>query len=1091
VRGDADALEDISYCSAACCLGTGSSATTQSSLKTIWKKRKRPTTTPSDFSDYDDDSDESEFNGNRGSAASTVSERKLKMVKDKPIAPKQTSEAAVQSSRAAVQASGVTKKRKDRLTKKLSMSPRDPVVGKMVAYSASHEDWMETEVPAPKRKSSNGKKPKTALYESAKGSFLVGRIHNVTLKPGVARTDKKYEVRWTQTGYQTSKHLHRLTLAQVHRGISNYETLAGKRMNKTTFDKLCRVPSGEVMQVVDDLDDYVVLDTSANNMIMEQEYPENLEVIEQLKTLDFQPSRKLRAPGDLFTHDDSTTQTKIKKSKMEFFETASSSFFAYLPLPFWESTVKETNMYAADDHGTKVTLDELIKWLGIMFYMALNPKGEYANYWGEQIETQVFGGDHLGLESVMSLKRYIYIRKNLCFRYAVTPEHLKADPAARIRPLMNALKSTCLLFVDVGRNIAVDESSIACRSKYGRHLIVYNATKPTGKYHFKIYACCCASTWLMTGFRLHCNSDLDQRLLGVKTAEEIRLQKDKNKFSSAVRDIVLEVTESLQGSKRIVNTDNFYSSVILLNTLKNVGLYGRGTVKATSAHFPKAHMLSKQSDEARGSSLQGVCTAAGIVAASWKDGTTVNVISNADPSSMGVVTRLVGQVHNKFPAPACIAEYNKYMQGVDRLDQLRANYSLADGHSFQKWHKKLALAFIDIARVNAYVTKRLRDNYRPSRNPHREFMTELAREMMNGQWRDSVDDGGFFVAGLDATATTVGRKSASTPVTPTTPSTPTIPCEFVLSSEVFPEATRGKRGCKVCKFEGRPATMKTNFCTKHNVCLCSTTNLPAHPLLKDIACPHVDWSCWRKYHEFYLRQGLFNGKGHIMRSSKLHIARRGLNMNDSTVPPPERPQHALTSSTPQAAQTSSPYVSDRESTAFSLPYTSSVEEELISSPRRQAPGPTSDYSDQGMTLSSNDHAQTPSARSMASSDTTSSPPLHARYAPGPTSDYSDQGMTLSSNDHAQTPSARSVASSDPSVAYSPPTLVVTPFDGAAENATMEARTPVTPVQQPFTPSMATVEFVSVGSVISHMSKSMDYGDSKHDSGDDQDYGDDV
>jgi hypothetical protein len=67
--------------------------------------------------------------------------------------------------------------------------------------------------------------------------------------------------------------------------------------------------------------------------------------------------------------------------------------------------------------------------------------------------------------------------------------------------------------------------------------------------------------------------------------------------------------------------------------------------------------------------------------------------------------------------------------------------------------------------------------------------------------------------------------------------------------------------------------MNTVYCYIHNVCLCSNT----YTIRGDLAilvCPHLDWNCWRKYHEWYLPKGLFNDKGHIKRSSKLHIARK-------------------------------------------------------------------------------------------------------------------------------------------------------------------------------------------------------------------------
>jgi hypothetical protein len=124
------------------------------------------------------------------------------------------------------------------------------------------------------------------------------------------------------------------------------------------------------------------------------------------------------------------------------------------------------------------------------------------------------------------------------------------------------------------------------------------------------------------------------------------------------------------------------------------------------------------------------------MAASWCDGNIVTIISNADPSTISTVTRLVKR---KIGVPAlCIKEYNTNMQGVDRNDQIRARCSVADGHSFKKWYKKLGFAIVDIARVNAYLTQRLcMNDPRSSRDSHRQFMIELIQEMLNGKWQDA------------------------------------------------------------------------------------------------------------------------------------------------------------------------------------------------------------------------------------------------------------------------------------------------------------------------------------------------------------------
>ncbi|KAJ0391562.1 hypothetical protein P43SY_003932 [Pythium insidiosum] len=74
-------------------------------------------------------------------------------------------------------------------------------------------------------------------------------------------------------------------------------------------------------------------------------------------------------------------------------------------------------------------------------------------------------------------------------------------------------------------------------------------------------------------------------------------------------------------------------------------------------------------------------------------------------------------------------EYSNYWgnQAEDEIFGVNTTFGLEN--FMTKWHKKLALAFIDIARVNAYVTKRMVDESDKSlRNQHRQFMIDLASE---------------------------------------------------------------------------------------------------------------------------------------------------------------------------------------------------------------------------------------------------------------------------------------------------------------------------------------------------------------------------
>lgn len=90
---------------------------------------------------------------------------------------------------------------------------------------------------------------------------------------------------------------------------------------------------------------------------------------------------------------------------------------------------------------------------------------------------------------------------------------------------------------------------------------------------------CFSTSWIALDYKLHCNrSDIVGRLVGVVSNQErMALQQELVKVGK-IRQQVLEVTRPLFGTNRVVNTDNYYSSVQLLQELRVKGLYGRGAI---------------------------------------------------------------------------------------------------------------------------------------------------------------------------------------------------------------------------------------------------------------------------------------------------------------------------------------------------------------------------------------------------------------------------------------------------------------------------------------------------------------------------------
>ena len=205
---------------------------------------------------------------------------------------------------------------------------------------------------------------------------------------------------------------------------------------------------------------------------------------------------------------DQTKGSTIKAEMQSRFTNPLSSFLAFLPLEFWKLFVFETNRFAASrqaeatlvegpavNWASRLTLKELFTFLGILIQMTMRPTpGQtYTNCWQDKRWHPY--------TDRMPLRRFQAIRGMLHMTEKGFPEESSNDALYKVRPLLNVLKKTLGDYLIPGSDLALDETSVACRSKYGRNLIFYNNTKPSGKYHFRFYALCDSDSYAICGIQ--------------------------------------------------------------------------------------------------------------------------------------------------------------------------------------------------------------------------------------------------------------------------------------------------------------------------------------------------------------------------------------------------------------------------------------------------------------------------------------------------------------------------------------------------------------------------------------------------------------
>ena len=114
----------------------------------------------------------------------------------------------------------------------------------------------------------------------------------------------------------------------------------------------------------------------------------------------------------------------------------------------------------------------------------------------------------------------------------------------------------------------------------------------------------------------------------------------------------------------------------------------------------------------------------------WQDTHPVVVLStNTDPGKIVDVNRKKkdGSVIS-IPCPSAIADYNKYMGGIDHNDQLRQYYHVR--LKCRKYYKYIFWFLFDVTLTNSYILSRYNPDLSSSIKHIKEFRMEIAKELI-------------------------------------------------------------------------------------------------------------------------------------------------------------------------------------------------------------------------------------------------------------------------------------------------------------------------------------------------------------------------
>uniref|UniRef100_A0A672KS12 PiggyBac transposable element-derived protein domain-containing protein n=1 Tax=Sinocyclocheilus grahami TaxID=75366 RepID=A0A672KS12_SINGR len=416
------------------------------------------------------------------------------------------------------------------------------------------------------------------------------------------------------------------------------------------------------------------------------------------QTLRFLPARE---PGPQLSAADSHSPMSLFKL---FFTESSVANLCHNTNAQAARAIAKGRKYKWRDVG----VDELYRYIGLVFYMAVVKMSSIADYWRQD---SLFSLPFPA--TVMSRDRYRTISWNVQMshpdadkendRKRGTAQH---DRLFRIKPLMNTIRLACKAFYHPRRNVAVKERLVACRAKTG--MTRCTKVKPT-KLGFKFFVLSDSSNGYTVDFSVYTGKN--------------SFPTDRGLSYDAVMSLL---DHKVLGSGYRVYMDDFYTSPKLFTDLFALKFGACGTYRDQRKDFPKTASNSLSRNSSRGS-IRWIRDGP-LVCVKWMDTQEVSVCSTIHAAYTGerVQRKIKAQDAWKtkiLPCPAPVTAYNQHMGDVDLSDQLLQYYTAQ--HKTMKWYRKIFLHFLDIAANNAFILhKELHGNM-----THDQFMEEFIAEL--------------------------------------------------------------------------------------------------------------------------------------------------------------------------------------------------------------------------------------------------------------------------------------------------------------------------------------------------------------------------
>lgn len=292
------------------------------------------------------------------------------------------------------------------------------------------------------------------------------------------------------------------------------------------------------------------------------------------------------------------------------------------------------------------------------------------------------------ISSAMTVNRFEEILRYL---HLADNNNLDArDKMAKVRPLFSMLNERFLSFFPEEEALSIDESMIPY---YGRHSAKQFIRGKPVRFGYKLWS---LNTRL--GYLIQCEP-YQGATPGGNPYPHLGVG------GSVVVDLIAELPNDIHFK---LHTDNFFTSVKLIDHLTSEGIGIVGTIRANRVERCPLKPVDQMKKEIRGSMDYKTDINSGLIIVRWNDNSVVTLASNfigVDPTTYARRWSKSDRRFIQVPQPSIVSTYNENMGGTDRMDQNIGQYRMSIRS--KKWWWPLFAAMPDIAMQNAWLLYRL------------------------------------------------------------------------------------------------------------------------------------------------------------------------------------------------------------------------------------------------------------------------------------------------------------------------------------------------------------------------------------------------